>query len=306
MHSFYSGNSAYCFSNSLRMCLHAAGIADLPEVGQIECMTGMPFGATFLQFEEPLFFPDATDPDEGLTRAIATLGWACETWRGEDATPARAALLAAIGEGPVLLGPLDMGYLPYDPGHQNKRGGDHYIVALRREDDLVQVHDPQLYPFAVLPLADLMRSWRATHLGYAKSAYTLRYRFRQERSVPRQDMLAATLATARADICRAPAGPAIYGPRAFALAAEVIDAGPRPELAGMLSYFVLALGARRSLDAAAFFEAAGEGEAAQLTQRKAELFGRAQLYAARKEWAQVAELFRRMEALEAQLTAPWL
>lgn len=209
MPTVYTGNSHYCYSNSLYMCLRHAGMADPPEPGLLECMTGMPFGALFLQFETPLFFPSHADlnPNSGMSRALSILGWTCTQWEGDNVESALEALEANLKNGPVLLGPLDLGFLPYDPNHRLKRGGDHFIVALKLEGGRAQVHDPQFYPFAVLPVDDLMRAWNATDLGYATSAYTLRGDFREDRRVSIDDMLKATLGNTRELIHAAPSGP---------------------------------------------------------------------------------------------------
>ena len=57
------------------------------------------------------------------------------------------------------------------------------------------IHGPQFYPFAVLPVDDLMCAWNATNLGCATCAYTLRGDFREERQVSTDDMLKDTLET---------------------------------------------------------------------------------------------------------------
>lgn len=80
----YTGSSAYCFSHSLHMCLTAAGMSNVPAVSLLECATGVPFGASFLMLEIPLFFPSPAgkaSPEVGLARAIETIGWTCETLR---------------------------------------------------------------------------------------------------------------------------------------------------------------------------------------------------------------------------------
>ena len=196
----YTGSGPYCYSNSLHMCLTQAGMAAVPPVSLLECMTGMPFGASFLALDPPLFFPSPgarTNPDRGLTRALDTIGWECVRREFEDAGAAEAGFREAIAGGPVLLGPLDMGGLLYDPLHQHKRGGDHFVVALAREGDRVRLHDPQLYPFAVLPLPDLMQAWSAKGIAYATATYTLRCGFRARRPVSEAEALARTLETAR-------------------------------------------------------------------------------------------------------------
>ena len=304
--TLYSGNSAYCYSNSLRMCVARAGMEPLPETGLIECMTGMPFGATLLRHEDPLFFPNPTpiDPDSGVTSALEILGWACELWRTNDADAANAKLRDALRSGPVLLGPLDLGFLPYDPNSQYKRGGDHYLVALELQGEIVQVHDPQLYPFAILPLDDLMRALYAMNLGYAEQAYTLRFNFQQQRMETRDAMLDNTLQNARELIHAHPAGPVAYGgPNAFACAAEMLRQSSSDDFTGLLIHFALPLGARRSIDAACFLAEVGEAEAANLFIARAETFGRAQYYAVQGKWDDVAGLFKDLAQVEADIAA---
>lgn len=304
MFTAYAGNSAYCYSHSLHMCLQHAGMPHLPQVSLVECMTGMPFGACFLKREAPLFFPSpaSIDPHSGLTRALATLGWTCTVWQGDDADTALAALQEALRAGPVLLGPLDMGFLPYDPNHLHKRGGDHFLIALKLEADHVQVHDPQLYPCAVLPVTDLMRAWYATDLGYATRAYTLRAGFREQRRLSQEHMLNATPMTAQEVSRTTPTGPVAYGgAAAFTLAAEVLHHRPSRAFIELLTHFALPLGARRCLDAAGFLTVVGKTTAARLMVDKAEAFGQAQYYAVQKDWQRTTELLEHLAQVEAKM-----
>lgn len=304
MYTAYTGNSHYCYSNSLHMCLKQAGMVDLPDAGLLECMTGMPFGALFLQFETPLFFPSHANlnPHSGLSRALNILGWNCTLWQGDDAELAFDALKENLKKGPVLLGPLDLGFLPYDPNHRLKRGGDHFIVVLKLDGDRVQVHDPQFYPFAVLPVDNFMRAWDGTGLGYATCAYTLRGDFREERQVSIDDMLEDTLKNARELIHAAPSGPVFFGgSKAFRLAAEVIRNRPSQAFAGMLVHFVLPIGARRCLDAADFMKSTGQTEAAEWMVKKAESYGLAQYYATQEDWKGTEGLFERLAEIEGRI-----
>jgi hypothetical protein len=304
--AIYSGNSAYCYSNSLRMCLELFGMQDVPAVGLIECMTGMPFGATFLQLEHPLFFPNPTptDPDRGLTCALETLGWSCETWRSNETEAARARLQEALQVGPVLLGPLDMGFLPYDPNHPHKRGADHFVVALKQEGEMVQVHDPQLYPFALLPVDDLIRALYGKDLGYTEQAYTLRFNFQAQRKDTRAAMLDATLQNARKLSRAHPAGPVAYGgPGAFTRAAEMLRHSPTDDFVGLLIQFALPVGARRSIDAACFLQEVSRSEVAKLFITRAEILGKAQYYGTQQQWDIAAGLFDDLARMEAEITA---
>ncbi len=301
----YTGSGPYCYSNSLHMCLALAGMPSVPAVALIECMTGMPFGASFLKVESPLFFPSPgakTNPDRGLSRALDTLGWTCLEQRSEEPDAALAMLQDALDRGPALVGPLDMGWLSYDPLHAHKRGGDHFVVALRLDGDLVQLHDPQLYPFAVLPVGDLVRAWNAQGIGYATAPYTLRCDFRAVRGVPEDQMLADTLATAREMVSAVPAGPVAYGGAlAFSQAAEALRRDPPEPFTGLLVHFALPLGARRCVDAAGFLHRMGRTDAARLMADKAQAFGQAQYHAAQRDWARTAALFEVLAGLETQV-----
>ena len=303
----YTGSGPYCYSNSLHMCLTQAGMAAVPPVSLLECMTGMPFGASFLALDPPVFFPSPgarTNPDRGLTRTLDTIGWECVRREFEDAGAAEASFREAIAGGPVLLGPLDMGGLLYDPLHQHKRGGDHFVVALACEGERVRLHDPQLYPFAVLPLPDLMQAWSAKGIAYATATYTLRREFRARRPVSEAEALARTLETAREMADGVPAGPVAYGgASAFGRAAELLRGRPPEPFIGMLTYFGLPLGARRCGDAAGFFERVGKPEAARVMVEKGEAYGEAQYHAVRRDWARAAEVFDRLARIESQFAA---
>ncbi len=251
-------------------------------------------------------FPESAsiDPDTGVTLALETLGWTCELWCNDEADAASDKLREALKSGPVLLGPLDMGFLSYDPNHQYKRGGDHYIVALKIQGEMVQVHDPQLYPFVVLPLADIIRALYAKDLGYAKHAYTLRFNFQARRSNARSTMLDVTLKNARELIRAHPTGPVAYGgPDAFTMVADVLRLNPTNNLTDLLIQFALPVGARRCIDAAGFLEEVDKVDAANLFVSKAEAFGKAQYYGVQQKWDQFATLLDDLAQLEEEIAA---
>ena len=301
----YTGNSSYCYSNSLHMCLQQAGMKRLPDVSLIECSTGMPFGTCFLNFDTPLFFPSpaGTDPHTGLSQALETLGWTGELWQGEDEEEARIKLEHALRDGPVLLGPLDMSFLGYDPNHKNKAGGDHFLVVLDIKGDLVELHDPQFYPYAVLPVSEVMQAWNASTIGYIDKTYTLRYNFRERNKVSREQLLMSILDVAQTLQTDVHDGPIAYtGATAFQKALELLQPSPTPDFAGFLTHFALPLGARRSVDAMQFMMEIGKGELGKLYENKAKLYGRAQYYAATQKWPKVRGIFRELATVEEQLT----
>lgn len=300
----YSGSSAYCYSNSLHMCLSQAGMDVVPDVSFLECLTGMPFGASFLNFGAPMFFPNAasTDPHEGLTQAIATMGWACELWQGDDQAHAKDALEESLQHGPVLLGPIDMSFLRYDPNHEGKTGGDHFLVVLAIEGSMVRVHDPQFYPYAVLSLRELLQAWDAHHIGYINKRYTLRHGFQEINHVSRDEMLRSTIELAQTFQRTVLNGPQVYaGSTAFEQALALLDPIPPKGFAGLLTYFALPVGARRSIDAMRFMGEGGQPVVAELYNQRAELFGSAQYYAATENWSEVTRIFKHLTNIEKDL-----
>jgi hypothetical protein len=303
----YAGKSEYCYANGLHMSLVGAGATapDLPGVGFLECLTTMPFGTMYLHLEDgPLVFFSAPsiDPDAGVTRALATLGWTCDEWFGDDSAEALARLRAAVQVAPALVGPVDLGELPYNPRAAELRGGDHFVVALEMDDEQIRLHDPYGYPCVVLAPSELLTAWRADRIPYKRGSYTLRSRFQQVEQVSRQEAVARTLPLVISNLLADPGGPVIYGSfQALALLVADLRGDVLQALAGHLVYFALPLAARRCLDASSFLREAGNVAAAGLLNRKARLFGEAQSLAVRHDWPRVAELVERLAGVEREL-----
>jgi len=289
----YTGSGAYCYANSLHMCLQAAGAGDtLPEPGFLECLTTMPFGAGYLRFGDgavALPSPITVDPDTGLTRALDALGWACDEWSGDDADEALARLRAGLARGPVLLGPLDMGYLSYRPDCERAPAGDHHIVALDLSDEHLRVHDPDGYPCAVLPLDDVLVAWRAESIDWKHGAHRLRAAFHPERPRSRREAIARTLPLIRQALTADPDGPLDYGgaQAAALLAADLRGDEAARRRPGLVSFF-LPLAVRRRLDGAQFFREAGLSKAACILDDQALRWGQAQTFALQERYDAVA------------------
>ena len=300
----YVGNSDYCYVNSLYMSLLGgdAHPDTLPSPGFLECLTTMPFGNTYLRGAD-LFFFDGDIPDQGLTRALETMGWTCQLERGGNEQGALQRLQTAIQQGPVLLGPLDMGYLAYNPNAPFASGSDHFLVVLAVEHDHVLVHDPKGFPSATLPLDALLQAWRAEKLDYiAEAAYTLRSAFRQVEIVSRQEMIARTLPFVPSNLQRDPGGPEVYGSvRALRLLVQTLQTKVSEHLAAHLLYFALPLAVRRKIDAQAFLSERKKSEAAHLVDQQARLLGQAQYPAAQRAWTSVASLIEQVATLEERL-----
>jgi hypothetical protein len=301
----YVGSGDYCYVNSLYMSLLGGGEApdQVPSPGFLECLTTMPFGNTYLTGPR-LFLFDAFDPHQGLTRAIETLGWTCRLEQGGDERSALERLRAATQHGPVLIGPLDMGYLTYQPNHSFLGGADHFVTVLAVEQDHVLVHDPKGFPYATLPFDALLQAWRAERIPYIDETYTMRADFRQLEMVSRKAMIERTLPYIRENVQRDPNGPEVYGSvRALHMLAETLHAEVPEHLAGHLLYFALPLAIRRNLDAQAFLIEGNRPEAAELREQQARLLGQAQHPGVQHSWSSVAALIEQVADREERFIA---
>ncbi len=303
----YIGNGAYCYSNSLCMCLQKAGIGPHVTSSLIECLGGMPFGAGYFHFgDSHMFFPSspANEPDQAISRALSALGWTCDESRTAETDPATDALLRLRSAGlPAQVGPMNNGWLTYDPNHGYLSGVDHYITVLRVDADQVQVHDPAGYPFATLPLSDFLQAWQAEGVSYGPNArplaYVLRANFRPCETVNQQEVQQRGLARMRDLLHIHLTGPEVFsGPDAYRAAAADLRAGKGDDLREHLIRFSLPLGARRTADAAAFLASCGEHRGAACLDRKAQAYGAALYPATHRQWDRLASQFDELAALE--------
>ncbi|HEX6556679.1 MAG TPA: hypothetical protein VF026_28220 [Ktedonobacteraceae bacterium] len=301
----YIGSGDYCFSNSLHMSLLASGAPaeSLPSTGFLECLTTMPFGYTYFK-EAELFFFSGPNPDLGLTRAIETLGWTCTLERGGDEGEALARLRAAVQRGPVLIGPVNMGYLTYNPNHAYLLGADHYIVVLSMEEDHVLVHDPKGFPCTALPVENLLKAWRAEKLDlvYTDEPYTMRTAFRPGEASSRKRMIERTLPQIGVNLRQELWKPGMSGGvAALRMLAQTFHTQVPEHLATHLFYFALPLGLRHKVDAQLFLREGNQSEAADLIEQQARLLGQAQYAGVQRSWSEVAALIEQVATLEERI-----
>ncbi|MCI0441256.1 MAG: hypothetical protein L0177_19310 [Chloroflexi bacterium] len=306
----YTGNGAYCFSNSLHMCLSAISEEDAPTPSFIECLTTMPFGCAYIRSETgSVFFPSSPlwDPEKGLDLAIETLGWQCILHHGSSFDEAAKLLRSCLLDtGPVLIGPLTMACLTYNPNHQRVGDADHYVVGLSHTPETLVVHDPAGYPWASLPFTDFEKAWLAENLScaYKRGPFSFRSDFQQIGHPSRAEMQERTIAQIRERLSEGTDGPVEFGnaPALRRLAEDLREREQRG-LNGMLAHFSLPLAARRSTDAAMFLENSGLSEAASIQVRIAKAYGRAASHAAGGQWRSVADVADDLAELQTKLAA---
>lgn len=160
----------YCYANATAMLLNAHGHHVSPR--SVEVLSGVGLGAFIAGDGLPFFSGLAGAPDQGITQALEILGFDVAEQFREAATPAPLDLLEqALRVSPVVIGPLDMSFLAYNPARPTRRGVDHYVLACRLEGEHVVVYDPAGYAEVTLDGAALAEAWRAEAIGYRRGHY---------------------------------------------------------------------------------------------------------------------------------------
>lgn len=302
----YIGNGPYCYANSAAMLLDSVGETIEPRL--LEVLSGVGLGAFWLAESQTLFLSGwASMPDVGLSRAFGLLGLKVAEEAESDGAPMPAEALARqLDDGPVLLGPLDVGELPYQPDSQGGNGVDHFVLALGYEGDEVVVHDPDGYPAVPISREALERAWRAELVPYGTGPYRRWHSpVRVRRPATEEVAKAAIQSFAQAyRESRATVPPGVViGPEAVeSLAATLRAGGLAGEGLEHLRRFALPLGVRRALDYAWFLHDV-DSELAGLKSRQALCLGRAHAAAVQDDYellaghmSTVAELERQVEA----------
>ncbi len=302
----YSGNSPYCYANSAAMLLESVGESVEPRL--LEVLSGVGLGAFWLVESQTLFLSGwASSPDVGVSRAFALLGFeVAEEAESDGAAMPAHALTRQLDEGPVMLGPLDMGELPYHPDSRGANGVDHFVLALDVEEGAVVMHDPAGYPAMPIDIEALDHAWRAELIGYRRGAYR-RWHSPTRVRRPGQEEIAEkairSFAQAYRD-SRATVHPGIViGSEAIeALVATIKDRELAQQGLEHLRRFALPLGVRRALDYAWFLRDVAP-ELADLKSRQAWHLGRAHAAAARCRWEPLAEHLMHLASLENEMEA---
>ncbi|MFI0453210.1 hypothetical protein [Actinomadura sp. 6N118] len=268
----YIGSGPYCYSSCLAMMLGA----EAPPVAVIETVTGSPFGMQLVGGTLPFFDPYGWNPEIGIDKALTALGWTAETSSGGPPDTALERLTSCLAHGPVMAGPIEMGYLHYQPGKTGPIGADHYLTVLDINNDQVISHDPQGYPFAPLPLDDFIKAWQADTIDFGEP-YTTRTNFTRARRVSTKEALTASIPHAvdwlRADPDHAmPPGSTGNGDAALALATS-LESHRDERLYEHLIHFAIRVGARRMTDAATCLREIERTQAAAVMFRQARLIG---------------------------------
>ena len=288
----YVGSGPYCYANSLSMV-----VDDEWRPGLIETLTGSPFGFQMVG-PLPLFDPAGWDPDTGLDQALHLLGWESDRETFSSADEALERLVALSADGPVFVGPLEMGLLLHQPGSDRPIGADHFVAVLDAGPAGVTMHDPQGYPYAWLPADAFVAAWGSDTIGYGSGRFPLRTNFRRVAARNDQDAVEGLLPLAHewARGGHSEGAGSVHALRALADRAEI---GLGVPALPVLQNFSLRLGTRRRVDAAR--ELAAWPKVAGVLDHQARALGRAQYAAVRGDNGALSAAFRKVADLHEDL-----
>ena len=222
-----------------------------------------------------------------------------------DSVPMEA-LRRQLSEGPAVLGPLDMGELPYRPGARGANGADHFVLAIDVVADAVLVHDPAGFPAMPIEAEALGRAWRAELIGYRRGAYRRWHSPARARSPAPDGTAAAAVRSFGASYRqnRADKVPGVtVGPEAIEELVSSIRGGGLPSGASdHLLKFALPLGVRRALDFSHYFRD-HHSELSVLKGKQARVLGLAHASAVQGGWQAAADHLARLADLEHDIEA---
>lgn len=300
---YYKGSGQYCYANSLAMALSKEEEYD---PGYLECLTGVAISAFLTEDGLPFFSSKFNAPDKGINYALDHLGYNYTHYFSKipdrfEGDKAFQELELLMENGPVIVGPVDMGKLVYIPNHAYLGGVDHYIVVHCVDRNNVFIHDPAGYPYMSLTRDEFMRAWKAESIEYKMGSYSIWGNF--ERIGPpsyKEQFLKADKQIKDNLLVEKSANVENVGPKSILKIAEIISKGNLSDsLKGHLSFFSLQLGARRCSDFSAFYKPFDK-ERCLIKDLQGLHFGSAHVALMRKNWKQVWEDLRMIADLEEQ------
>lgn len=290
----YIGSGAYCYSDSTAMLLASIGEKVSPNI--IEPLTGVGLGATFLEKEGLLFFshPNLL-PDLGIGNALDILGFSYQPKfsQTKDEFPIEE-LKRDLANGPVILGPLDMGYLIYDPRHNSHKGIDHFVLAYDINAEEIFLHDPAGFPCVKLRLKDLKSAWVADSVFYRQGYYRYITSVKRIAKKSEKDSYRSALKFFKEIYKQEKESIILNGPEAILHFVENIKVGKISEAQKEhLTFFAFPLGAKRALDFSNFF-AFGDKILSELKYQQAKFFGEAQVATMGNDLATLATILNKL------------
>ena len=284
----YFGDVSLCYSYSLAMALDAYGYDFKADF--LEAIMAMGNGATIVKEDEehPLVFFDNGMPDLSISHSLKILGFDYEDFYLKDGSEVdleevKGKLEMFLSNGPVVLGPLDMGHLTYNPNHTILYSVDHFVTVYDIDDQYLHLHDPAGFACMKVAFKDILEAWKAESIDYKRGAYSMWGNFKKVKSPSQTEIYQETARIMKNRYLNGQNGVLERYAKAVA------ENGLNTEQKQLHQYFSFKLAAVRNLYLSKFLKD-HDPEGARLKEELATLFGQAHLSCLKEDYQELAHL----------------
>ena len=284
----YFGDVSLCYSYSLAMALDGYGYDFKADF--LEAIMVMGNGASIVKEDDqhPLVFFDNGMPDLSISHSLKILGFDYEDFYLKDGAEVnleeiKRKLETFLFNGPVVLGPLDMGHLSYNPNHTILYGVDHFVTVYDIDDQYLYLHDPAGFACMKVAFSDILEAWKAEAIDYKRGAYSMWGNFKKVKSPSQTEIYQET--------ARIMKNRYLNGQNDVleCYAKAVAENGLNTEQKQLHQYFSFKLAAVRNIYLSKFLKA-HDPEGARLKEKLASLFGQAHLSCLKEDYQELSRL----------------
>ena len=284
----YFGDVSLCYSYSLAMALDGYGYDFKADF--LEAIMVMGNGASIVKEDDqhPLVFFDNGMPDLSISHSLKILGFDYEDFYLKDGAEVnleeiKRKLETFLFNGPVVLGPLDMGHLSYNPNHTILYGVDHFVTVYDIDDQYLYLHDPAGFACMKVAFNDILEAWKAETIDYKRGAYSMWGNFKKVKSPSQTEIYQET--------ARIMKNRYLNGQNDVleCYAKAVAENGLNTEQKQLHQYFSFKLAAVRNIYLSKFLKA-HDPEGARLKEKLASLFGQAHLSCLKEDYQELSRL----------------
>ena len=284
----YFGDVSLCYSYSLAMALDAYGYDVKAEF--LEAIMAMGNGASIVKEDDqyPLVFFDNGMPDLSISHSLKILGFDYEDFYLKDGVEVdleevKRKLETFLSNGPVVLGPLDMGHLTYNPNHTILYGVDHFVTVYSIDDQYLYLHDPAGFACMKVAFKDILEAWKAEAIDYKRGTYSMWGNFKKVKSPSQTEIYQETARIMRARYLDGQSNILEF------YAKVVAENGLNTEQKQLHQYFSFKLAAVRNLYLSKFLKD-HDPEGARFKEELAALFGQAHLSCLKEDYQELSRL----------------
>ena len=284
----YFGDVSLCYSYSLAMALDTYGYDFKAEF--LEAIMVMGNGASIVKEDEqhPLVFFDNGMPDLSISHSLKILGFDYEDFYLKngaevDLEEIKRKLETFLFNGPVVLGPLDMGHLTYNPNHTILYGVDHFVTVYDIDNQYLYLHDPAGFACMKVASNDISEAWKAEAIDYKRGAYSMWGNFKKAKSPSQTEIYQETAKIIKTRYLNGQNG--VLECYAKAVAKNGLNA----EQKQLHQYFSFKLAAVRNLYLSKFLKD-HDPEGARFKEELATLFGQAHLSCLKEDYQELSLL----------------